>query len=201
MDRFAISLPTLALATLVGCGSQSESPVADHDSSTPTPTVTRAATSGPSPTDVVSQFLDEVRRGGQHSPANDLLTTKARSELRRIGQSIQPIGSPDARFEVTRAESVPGESDSALVHSIWSEPAPDGSKTDFQVVWAVQHEAAGWRISGLAMELEPGQDPIVMDFENAEMMSALLSAPAEEPASSDKPANSRAAAPSTTLPR
>ncbi len=124
---------------------------------------------------MVSQFLDEVRRGGEDSSANELLTVRARAELNRIGQAIQPIGSPDARFLVTRAETVPGEETSALVHSIWSEPNDDGTKTDFQVVWALQQEQADWRISGLAMELEPNEDPLIIDFENAELMAKLLS--------------------------
>ncbi len=133
-----------------------------------------------SPTDVVSQFLDEVRRGGEDSSANELLTVRARTELSRIGHAIQPIGSPDARFLVTRAETVPGEEASALVHSVWSEPNADGSTTDSQVVWALQREQSNWRISGLAMELEPNEDPLIIDFENAELMAKLLSPP-EEP--------------------
>ncbi len=36
---------------------------------------------------------------------------------------------------------VPDEQNSALVHSIWSEPNEDGTTSDFQVVWAVEQEA------------------------------------------------------------
>lgn len=128
----------------------------------------------PSPTEIVSQFLDQVRRGGEDSVAGELLTKRAQSELRRIGRSVQPIGSPDARFQVTRAEQVPGEAGSALVHSIWSEPAENGTLSDFQVVWAVEQENVGWRISGLAMELAPDDPPIIIDFENGDLMAKLL---------------------------
>lgn len=173
MDHFARFVAILGFVTLIGCGASTQvaevpSPKSVSDSQT---------ASLSSPTDVVSQFLDEVRRGGQDSSANQLLTVKAQAELNRIGQSIQPIGSPDARFQVTRAESVPGEEKSALVHSIWSEPNVDGSKTDYQVVWALEQEQFDWRISGLAMELEPNQDPLIIDFENAELMAKLLSPP------------------------
>lgn len=176
MNHFAHFLPILVLAASIGCGSSSQvaqQPSAQEVTATPTATVA-------SPTDVVSQFLDEIRRGGEDSNANELLTTRARAELQRIGQAIQPIGSPDARFLVTRAEKVPGEDASALVHSIWTEPNSDGTKTDFQVVWAMQNENSQWRISGLAMELEPGADPMIIDFENAELMAKLLS-PRTEP--------------------
>ncbi|NND96931.1 MAG: hypothetical protein HKN47_06335 [Pirellulaceae bacterium] len=150
-----------------------------------------------SPTDVVSQFLDQVRRGGADSGAGNFLTAKAQSELARIGRSVQPIGSPDAKFEVTRAEPIPGEDNAMLVHSIWTEPIPDGSTTAFQVVWAVQLEKAGWRISGLAMELQPGTDPTVIDFENGAMMAKLLAD--ETPANSANP--TQAATPSQGLNR
>jgi hypothetical protein len=195
MNHFAHFLAILGFVTLIGCGSSSqvaERPAAEAASATQTATLS-------SPADVVSQFLDEIRRGGKDSNANDLLTVRARSELNRIGQAIQPIGSPNARFLVTRAETVPGEETSALVHSIWSEPNVDGTKTDFQVVWALQQEQADWRISGLAMELEPNEDPLIIDFENAELMAKLLSPPARPQIGSG--AESQESAPNSTIAR
>ena len=135
---------------------------------------------GPSPQEVVSQFLDLVRRGGDSPAAGELLTVKAQAELARIGRSVQPIGSPDAHFDVTRSESVPGEDQSVLVHSVWSEPNRDGTRAKFQVVWAVELEEHGWRISGLAMELEPGAEPTIIDFENGNLMAQLLESPEPE---------------------
>lgn len=205
MDRFAIIVASIGLISCIGCGSGSQvEPAVAVQTASAAVASTTATSTHPSPTDVVSQFLDEVRRGGEDSRANDLLTERARVELSRIGQSIQPIGSPDARFVVTRAESVPGDDSSALVHSLWSEP--NGS--EIQVVWAVQQEPVGWRISGLAMELEPNQAPVVMDFENAEMMAKLLAAPDAEsgnaaPVAESQPdlPKSQAAAPNPTISR
>jgi hypothetical protein len=188
MDRFAHYLAAFGLLVTIGCGSNA--PVAEKTAEQV------AAQQIPSPENVVSQFLDEVRRGGDAANANNLLTVRARQELKRIGQSIQPIGSPDARFTVTRAELVPGEENSALVHSVWSEPGENGTSSDFQVVWAVEKESAGWRISGLAMELEQGKDPIIIDFENAELMANLLAPPAQQAA-----APSQAAAPDPAVSR
>ncbi|TWT79396.1 hypothetical protein CA13_07960 [Planctomycetes bacterium CA13] len=168
----------------VGCGSS-----ADVTDATAINTTTVAA-KGPSATEVVSQFLDRVRRGGQSSGADQLLTERAKSELTRIGRSVQPIGSPDAHFEVTQARQVPSDPDAMLVQSIWTEPAGDGSKSDFEVVWAVQREAGGWRISGLAMQMDPAQPAVVIDFENGDEMAKLL-------ASTDEPAAPEAKTPAT----
>ncbi|TWU56945.1 hypothetical protein Poly51_28640 [Rubripirellula tenax] len=181
--EFCKAWPKLLLATLVsplfltsiGCGSKTD---AVADASTTGGSVASVTTvdgeSVPGPTDVVSQFLDLVRRGGADSGAGSLLTQQAQSELRRIGRNVQPIGSPNAKFTVTRAEMIPDEPGSALVHSIWGEPTTDGSKVEYQVVWALQRESVGWRISGLAMEIDPNQNPLIIDFENGQRLAQLL---------------------------
>ena len=141
----------------------------------------------------MSQFLDRVRRGGEDSGAGQLLTIKAQAELERIGRRVQPIGSPDASFQVTRSEQVPGENDARLVQSIWTEPSPDGTPSSYEVVWAMQREPAGWRISGLAMQMGEGQDPIVINFEDGDLMAKLLAETDDPPAKTTTP--SQAAAP------
>jgi hypothetical protein len=99
MARFALGLGyTLIITLIVGCGSGT--PVADN----PTPRTQEGITTNsgtpspdslnPPPTDIVSQFLDEIRRGGEDSRANVLLTSRAQSELKRIGQTIQPYRIP-----------------------------------------------------------------------------------------------------------
>jgi len=139
------------------------------------------------PTDVVGQFLDEVRRGGEDSLAQSLLTLKAQSELKRIGQTVQPIGSPDASFQVTRAEMVPDEPGSALVHSLWIEPNRDGTQAQNQVVWAVEQEGRYWRISGLVIAVGDSQAPMVLDFENGDMMARLLAGSQQNKANDSQP--------------
>lgn len=167
-----LTLPALAL---LGCGGSSE--VADSAANRPNaPANESSAQPEMRPEEVVAQFLDRIRRGGDGNDAGEMLTLKAQSELRRIGRTVQPIGSPNARFEVSRSEEIPGEAGSALVHSVWSEPGPDGELIEYQVVWAVERDPQQWRISGLAMEFEPGQDPEIIDFEDGELMAQLLNA-------------------------
>jgi len=190
----------------IGCGGSSDvaqqspaSQIANDNHSNPEPASVVAVGNQVSPTDVVSQFLDRVRRGGDDSGAGALLTVQAQSELKRIGRSVQPIGSPDASFSVTRSEAVPGEPDSMLVHSVWSEPNGDGTNDDYQVVWAVQRESNQWRISGLAMELQPGQPAMIIDFENGDLMAQLLQT--SETAESSEASATQATAPAETIAR
>ena len=171
MARFSSLTALLLVALTIGCGSGDSAEQNEGSGAAP---ASDSASAIPSPTDVVSLFLDEVRRGGADSRAQSLLTQQAQSVLTKIGHTVQPLGSPDARFDVTRAEAVPGEENAALVHSLWREPAENGSLQDFQVVWAVERESAGWRISGLAIEIAENQPPQIVDFEDGAMMERLL---------------------------
>lgn len=173
----------------LGCGKAEvadSTPTAVDDATPIAKTVNR-----PSPVDVVSQFLDQIRRGGEDSGASSLLTEKARSELKRIGRSIEPMGSPDARYEVTRAQMVPGEEGSALVHSIWTDPNSEGGQSNYQVVWAVVQETVGWRISGMAIQEDESQEPVIIDFENGDLMAKVLGG--TESGNSQTPAATQAA--------
>ena len=156
MARFVLGFTcTLIVSITIGCGSGT--PVADNpaapgqQSNDSTGSNQSPAITSPPPTDIVSQFLDEIRRGGEDSRANSLLTARAQSELNRIGQTIQPIGSPNASFKVTRYELHPQDDTAAMVHSIWSEPdAEGGSIASSQVVWGsgrrkMAGESVVWR--------------------------------------------------------
>ncbi|TWU08145.1 hypothetical protein [Stieleria varia] len=201
MSRFApfsfvTSFAILALFS-VGCGS---SDVAQNsgDAATERGNVAQTTSTNPataSPGDVVSQFLDRVRRGGSDSGAGQLLTQKAQQELARIGQEIQPLGTPDARFDVTRSVAIPGEENAAWVHSIWSEPGNAGEVTSTQVVWKLSREADGWRISGMALEIDPNTAPLEIDFENGTQLANTLFGADQENADSTQPAAAENAAP------
>ncbi len=198
-----LSISLIAIGTL-GCGSKpaetasatANSPNSFAGGSTTTPSMagtsvanTSVAGGQASPSDVVSQFLDRIRRGGQDSAAGALLTQTAQSELARIGRNVQPIGSPDAKYTVTRSSVVPGQPDASLVQCTWQEPRVDGGVDEYQVVWALQQEPVGWRISGLAMELDPNQDPMIIDFEDGAAMARLLSTPAQTSSETTAAAN------------
>jgi len=67
--------------------------------------------------------------------------------------------------------------DAAYVESLWIEPGTDGQpNVETEVVWAVQLEPEGWRISGLAIDMGPNEQPTLVDFENLEVDSKETSA-------------------------
>ncbi len=182
--------PSVRLATwvglvlLVGCGKST--PDTDESASSPRPAAaTSAVAAGESApnidtaNDTVAQFLDAIRRGGDTGGAHSLLTQTAASVLESLGRTVQPIGSPDATFDVTRSEAVEEHPNMALVHSTWSEPNGDGTAESYEVVWAVQWERQAWKISGLAMGLDAEQPPMIVDFEDHAQMAALFRGEAE----------------------
>lgn len=178
-------------AVQCGCSKQ-------ETATTPPPAATVAEAQTPEQASeaeaVVSHFLDRIRRGGENHNAMALLTDRAQSELQRIGQIVQPIGSPDAKFEVTRSTPMPvdaavdGENVTGrLVHCIWTEPAAPGEADEaspepqtYQVVWSVMLQQDGWKISGLVLEMSPNEPPMVLDFENGEQMARILGGDPEE---------------------
>lgn len=183
----------LAALAAVGCGTRTDSEnerlvettsaavgiatldVVDGDAP-PAPNQAPAPKQAPasSATESVAQFLDAVRRGGDTLPAEQWLTAAARREMTSAGQRLTPPGSPGARYEITRAESVPDEPGSALVHSYWIERSEDGQEVDrYEVVWAVRHERGAWRIRGLAVQPPEDAEPIVVNLEDPESIRGL----------------------------
>jgi hypothetical protein len=178
-----LSLVVLA----VGCGKSESGATADASASGGAKAqgiMSSAAGDMSGAVDSVSQFLDAIRRGGDSDRAHALLTARAAKVLEGLGRTIQPIGSPDATFKVTRGEAVAEHPGMALVHSTWSEPSPEGAAETYQVVWAVQFEQ-GWKISGMAMELDPEKPPMIVDFEDAQQMAQLFRSDSPEPAAGD----------------
>lgn len=185
----------LIVFTFSGCGKSDTSSQADATPATARPGAIAPANAPidvSAAKDAVSHFLDAVRRGGDTGGAHALLTKDACSVLESLGRSVQPIGSPAAKFVVTRSEAVEGHPNSALVHSTWSEPSEAGAFETFQVVWALEWEQQAWKISGLAMELDPNEDPMIIDFEDHVQMANLFrgEAAGEATAGAAQPANS-----------
>lgn len=199
----------MALVTLIGCGSES-GPASTAQTQAPAsqqlagdPAVDAKASEA-----VVSQFLDRVRRGGEENSAMQLLTSRAQSELTRIGHQIQPIGSPDARYTITRSQAAPDTEPGTarLVHTVWTEPIVDPAsgirgQREYQVVWGVNREAGAWRISGLVLAEDPQAMPIVLDFENGEQMALFMSPTATPAAVNPAPANTFAPGQAMPMPQ
>jgi hypothetical protein len=188
MLRWQISGVVICTLAFVGCGGSNQL-AGTSGSSTATAKVT---TDGA--VETVNQFLDAIRRGGGDSAAANLLTATARKECENRGIMIQPIGSPQAKYEVTRGEAIPGRTDAALVHSLWTEPGEQGPQTH-EVLWAVKFEAGhGWRVSGMVVEQTKGQ-PMAIDFENGEELARIMGMGSSGPAAQTAASPASQAAP------
>ncbi|WP_153556059.1 hypothetical protein [Roseimaritima sediminicola] len=196
MAKFAMGFGVVLLTlSLSGCGSKppvAEDAPQDSAAAPAASAQANAQSATEAPTAVVSEFLDRIRRGGAAQvEAVRLLTARAQAECQRTGLKMDSMGAPDARFEVTRSQPAPDAEDAALVHSVWTEPVADGTETTNEVVWLMKKEDAGWRISGLVLQVAEDVDPIAIDFEDGDQAAAVLGAAA--PA-----AEATAAAPAAT---
>jgi hypothetical protein len=168
--QFALAGSCLLVAPIIGCGGSS--PVAEKQDATVSasaPQTAGVADNVQSPESVVSEFLDGVRRGGDAAGVARLMTSKSREEYAAAGLVMEPLGAPDAKFEVTR--SVPYGNDAVLVNSLWTEKVSTGETVTYQVGWALKKEAEGWRVSGLILDEDP--EPRVFNFESREDVLAL----------------------------
>lgn len=182
-----VGLVVLSLAVIGGCGGAAESapktPASDAQSSGTEDQSN--ASSEQTPEAVVSQFLDGVRRGGAAAEVGKLMTQKAQEQYAAVGLVMQPIGAPDAQFQITR--SIPWGENGALVNSLWTESTPEGEKITYQVGWALRRESAGWRVSGLILDEQP--EARVFNFESREDVLAIkqMQDASEPPAADSAP--------------
>lgn len=179
--QIMIASGLMAIATTIGCGGSA--PVAEstpaNDSQTPAAATQSSTTQ--SPEAVVSEFLDGVRRGGDAENVARLMTKKSRDEYAAAGLVMQPVGAPDATFEVTR--SVPYGDAGVLVNSLWTEKTETGETMTYQVGWALKQEPEGWRVSGLILDEDP--EPRVFNFESREDVVLLKSLQDVDPAAGE----------------
>lgn len=132
------------------------------------------------PEEVVGAFLDGMRTGNA-AVIEGLLSTRARKEIADKGLDISPIGSPQARFEIGLAQVAdPKDPNTMLVSSNWLEPGENGQMaSEYEVVWALIKEPAGWRICEMAVDThQAGEEIQVVNFENLSDVVPAGNAPA-----------------------
>lgn len=184
-ESFAGKLPLLALLAgclvLSGCGSKNAGITSDERPATES--IEQSEPKILAPAEIVSQFLDRVRRGGEGDSASDLLSKLAQQEMTRIGRPLQFPGSPDTTFEVrpaipvpSQGGSVPSQEGLVWVHTFLSESGESGETTQYEAVWTLRQESAGWRIAGVAIDQGDNLEPLQIDFEDGDQMEARLAA-------------------------
>lgn len=172
------------------CSRTVPSPSADSGGERPTLERTAARVDGPAarplpvssedgPDEVVRAFLDAAR-GGDDSTATQLLTDKAREETGRAGLALDPPGTPTMKYEIGKIEYHEQDPHAAYVNSLWLEsqgPADDR----FEVVWVLRRQSEGWRIAGMAAQMEAGQPPIFLNFEDTNDVARIKSEVGADP--------------------
>ncbi|HBE71567.1 MAG TPA: hypothetical protein DDW52_25775 [Planctomycetaceae bacterium] len=133
--------------------------------------------------ETVAIFLDSLRRGNEEV-ANGALTKKAREEVAKSSWVMQPLGTPEGRFEIGRVSYTDPTKEVALVECLWQEPAAEGeTAVATDIVCEVRQEPGeGWRISGLAISIPDTEDAIVLDFEDSAALKQTLDAATGTPA-------------------
>jgi hypothetical protein len=151
---------------------------------------------------VVQAFL-EASRSGQDDLATALLSTKAREATGREGLALDRTGTASMVFEVGVAEFPAEDKLAAYVPSVWREPssvepAPTGpastgpastgpaspepaSEPTARVTWILRRQADGWRIAGMATATAEGEEPMLINFEDANDLRRIKGDVAGEP--------------------
>lgn len=191
---------------LTGCGGTSAPPSTASNSTSAEQQVTATGGSsqstatvvdgtGTEPAQSVAIFLDSLRSGDEQA-ANGVLTERARQELAKTPYEMQPLGTPEGKFEIGRVGYPYEDKSVALVECQWTEPpVPGGEPLTMDIVCEVHQEAPGWRISGLIATIPNSTDTLVLDFEDAASLQATLdsatgqaSAPADPSGTNPVPA-------------
>ncbi len=158
---------------LVGCGSSdsaSQGNASSHKQGSQHAQAAKATADSPpqqDPKQVIEAFLRATKQGDKQT-VRALMTTKAVEEMEKHDRSIDPQGSPSAKYEVKDSELVE-EGAHVLVHWI---DGPEGQKRTTKMIWVLKPEKGQWRVAGVIIKLFEDLPPVPFDFEDPEDMEA-----------------------------
>lgn len=167
----------LAFLMTAGCGQPAPPAAADSDSprigsaESPSTAASSASTAVAyaTPDAAVSAFLQALR-DGDDEVAEALLTPKAREETAKRELTVQPPGTPNATFRIGKVEYLSADKTGAHVNSTWIEQNPEEGPSSYDIVWALRRQADGWRIAGMATQVNPNEPPVFLNFEDPDDM-------------------------------
>lgn len=197
-----MSVVALLTGVITGCGGKTETKEnKGSNTTTEAPATTTGATaneaapvqvSADTPEQAVSTFLNALQTGNDKAAAA-LLTSKARAETAKNDMVVQPPGAPNATYNVGRVEHPDNNPNAAYVSCLWTEKFTDGQEESYEVVWVMRKEEPGWRVAGMATQLDDSEEPVFLDFEDLAAMENAV-----QNAESAKAANATGAAPAGT---
>lgn len=186
---------SLGLLVLCGCSTSTSPDKADLDNDRNSPGEMRLAARGEGgsraskplpvssedgPDEVVRAFL-EAARAGQDGTATLLLTDKAREETEREGLALDPPGTPSMKYQLGKIEYHEQDPHAAYVNTLWIESLGTSDER-FEVVWVLRRQSQGWRIAGMAAQMDTAQPPVFLNFEDPADVARIKSEIGAEPA-------------------
>lgn len=114
---------------------------------------------------VVRSFWESVRRGDAEA-AIALLSPVAQQCIRQNRYDFVPPASDTMKFTLGEVEIVDG--DQAVIDSVWTDVDSDGNTYHEQMSLALRRVDGRWCIFGMAADMGPNQEPMVMDLESPE---------------------------------
>ncbi|MDR2755519.1 MAG: hypothetical protein LBC20_07405 [Planctomycetaceae bacterium] len=115
--------------------------------------------------EIVSRFMTAILHGESRT-IRTLLTPLARQKSKELGISFTPQTSHTASFTIDQI--IPHGENCVYVHTTLTDSNEKGEKETAEIVWIVDKNEEGWRISGAAAELFDGQDKTLLNFEDPE---------------------------------
>ena len=117
-----------------------------------------------SPTEVCRQFL-KLLKDGKRLSAENLLTRSALAVTGRADLQLEPLGSPEAEYELSQPVYATIQQKLAQVKCRIKDTL-DGEAFESDLTWMVRRQKEGWRISGMMIQLQAGQPEDLLSFES-----------------------------------
>jgi hypothetical protein len=119
------------------------------------------------PAAVTHDFLEALRTGNDERAAK-LLSVTAREKTASLNRNVTPPASDTAKFTVGKIDYV--NNDGARVASTWTDVDEQGQPKSDDAIWVLRREKEGWRIVGVAAQIFPGEQPLLLNFEDPDDM-------------------------------
>lgn len=141
--------------------------------------------------EAVCQLFMRYLNSGERVKAERLLTSVAFDTTAKAGLYLQPMGSAEAEVEIQAAFYVTNKQQLAHVPCTITE-IEDGIPVKDELTWMVRKSKSGWRIFGMLLTLEEGQQDF-LSLENAQDVDAILQMSGDNASTRQAKANAEAA--------
>ena len=130
-------------------------------------TTQKTTASANGPAEATHEFLEALRTGNDEK-ASQMLSATAREKTASLSRNVTPPASDTAKFSVGEVDYV--NDDGARVSCTWTDIDGDGEARTDNAIWVLRREEQGWRIVGVAAQVFPDEEPLLLNFEDPEDM-------------------------------